>query len=131
MDDRGLIAGRVSQSADIVRHIATSSALNPSLIALAIIAIPSLALSNFASPPLSDYLFYLVAATTGVVLLQIAFFTIFDRDRLQSEKHVEHKILLSQQRFGVRDGNNTREIEIGHQGLLTENPESDSGARSA
>lgn len=79
----------------VIRHISTSSAVNPTLVAS--IAAMVLGVGGLTIGPASASLVFaiLTLAPLTVFLCQVIFFTFVDRDRLQNDKHVEQKMLIS------------------------------------
>lgn len=106
--------------AGITRSIATSSALNPTLILAAICTPASLVLSRFSSGYEQVALLAIAGAVPLVALAQIVWFTIKSPDRLQHENHVENKMLIS--RMGENSNDGARQILIDNNTILTENP---------
>ncbi|HEX8525431.1 hypothetical protein [Allosphingosinicella sp.] len=106
--------------AEITKRLRTSSAVVPSLL-FAAIALPTGAAGLMFGKENTQPVFI------GILLLpmlltfgQIVFFTIFDRDRLQNEDHVERKMLIGQARSEMGDANSVIELETG--GKLIGNP---------
>lgn len=95
--------------AGLYSQITTSSAINPALKLCAITPF-ALLFAILAPPELRTPMFILGTAPVVVVILQILWFTFADADRLQNEAHVEKKMIL--QRFGWREGGETREVAI-------------------
>lgn len=78
----------------VLRHISTSSAVNPTmLVSISAMLIGYLGL-QFAPDTASIVFSLLIIAPLTVFLGQVIFFTIFDRDRLQNDKHVEQKMII-------------------------------------
>lgn len=95
--------------AGLYSQITTSSAISPAL-KLCAISPFALLFAILAPPELRMPMFLLGAAPIIFVILQVLWFTFVDADRLQNESHVEKKMLL--QRFGWKEGGETREVAI-------------------
>lgn len=89
--------------AQITKRLNTSSALVPSLILSAIGV--TLAVGGFLIAP--DDLKAIVAGVGVIPLIlsciQIIWFSMFDRDRLQNETHVENKMLIARMPSALGD----------------------------
>jgi len=106
--------------AGVSRHIATSSALNPALLLCAICSPICFTLSYFTDGLLRAGFFLAGITPLTIAAWQIVRFTLNDPDRLQNDRHVENKMLIS--RFGVRQGEVTHEVIIPPSGEQGPNP---------
>jgi hypothetical protein len=106
--------------AQIRKRLKTSSAVVPSLI-FSLIAIPTASAGMILGSETTRPMF-MVLLLVPVVLTagQILFFTIFDRDRLQNEEHVERKMLLTRMKPEIGDAHST--VEIDADGKIVNNP---------
>jgi hypothetical protein len=104
----------------------TPSAMKPVLIALAIIICVLAPISYMAPPPLNIMFGSAVLLIIVAFILQLAWFTITDADRLQSERHVQAMTLISNQ-IGIREGDVIKQISIDLSADLTQNPRLESG----
>ncbi|MFL6856981.1 MAG: hypothetical protein ACJ8EB_03630, partial [Allosphingosinicella sp.] len=98
----------------------SSSAMNPTLLMILLCtpwAIPAAYLSQY---PANMFFMGLAGLPPLVGLLQIVFFTIFDRDRLQNDKHVENKMLI--ERIQGQLGDKAGEVTIDQSSPLSDNP---------
>ena len=110
-----------SKIAGMSKTIATSSALNPGLF-LSLVTMPIGATAAlWTTNPILAMIFASVAvAPPIIVLFQIVFFTIWDRDRLHNEKHIEKKMLI--QRMPSEIGDRANAIPIATDSVLENNP---------
>jgi purine-cytosine permease-like protein len=106
--------------AHVTKSLRTSSAIVPALV-LTAICLPIGAIAAAMTPAPLNYIFMATAIIPPIVaILQIAFFTFADRDRLQNEEHVERKMLLSQMRPEFGDATSVIEVDNAHS--LMSNP---------
>ncbi|HTG38179.1 hypothetical protein [Sphingomonas sp.] len=111
--------------AQVTKSLKTSSAVVPALL-LTAICLPLGALAAAFVPAPVSYLFVALALICPIAtLLQIVFFTFFDRDRLQNEEHVERKMMLTQMRSEIGDSNAV--IEAKPAEMLIANPSAAEG----
>lgn len=111
--------------AQVTKSLKTSSAVVPALL-LTAICLPLGALAAALVPAPVSYLFVALALICPIAtLLQIVFFTFFDRDRLQNEEHVERKMMLTQMRSEIGDSNAV--IEAKPAEMLIANPSAAEG----
>lgn len=105
--------------------VTTSSALNPSLV-LCLVCLPTGLVGLMLGLETWHLLFgCLTFIPPLLTAAQIVWFTFFDRDRLQNERHVEQKMLIaSRQAFGDKAG--IFEIPLNSQNLI-DNPRLDHG----
>ena len=107
--------------AQISKRLKTSSAVAPSLIFSAIALPFGSAGIAFGPTDFKDFFAVLAGVPVGLTALQIVFFTLFDRDRLQNEEHLEKRMLLSRLSPEMGDANST--ITLDQQSRdLKENP---------
>lgn len=99
----------------------TPSAMKPVLIALAIVVGVLAPISYMAPPPLNLMFGGAVLLIIVAFILQLAWFTIKDADRLQSERHVQAMTLISNQ-IGIREGDVIKQISVDLSAELTQNP---------
>jgi len=94
----------------VLRHISTSSAVNPAmLVCIASMIFGFLGL-EFAPTDVNWVFIILILFPLVIFSAQIILFSLVDRDRLQNDKHVEQKMMISKQVIGeMRDG---KPIEI-------------------
>lgn len=105
----------------VIRQMSTSSAVNPMLIA-SIVAIVFGAPALMFGPEETRLFFAaLIFLPLVAFVLQVAIFTIVDRDRLQNDRHVEQKMLIQNQITLKRSGK-TVTIDIPPNGALIDNP---------
>ena len=99
--------------AEVTKRLKTSSAVVPTLIYDAIVLPSGVAGLLIAPERLS--LFFEISIASAVVLTvsQIALFSLFDRDRLQNEDHIERKMILQQIRPQIGDASTTIDIVEG------------------
>jgi hypothetical protein len=93
-------------AAGMTKSVATSSALNPILTLSAICTPIALGIAAWFDQWSNPALIGLAVTPPLVAVLQIILFTFLDRDRLQSERHVETKMVLNQMsnQIGDKDG---------------------------
>ena len=106
--------------AGVTKSIATSSALNPTLILCAICTPTMLTAAYFATEPLSLMFSTFAFFPPVIACWQIVRFTLSDTDRLQNERHVENKMIISQQ--GTRIGSADTDIMLPANEVLQGNP---------
>ena len=108
-----------SVEAHAERTTKVSSAVTPALV----LAGSSLAggITGMQIAPQHSVLFLLLAIGGPLLAAaQIAYFTVFDRERLHSESHIERKMLISKLRPQLGDSGTVIEIEANQQAV--ENP---------
>jgi hypothetical protein len=111
--------------AQITKRLKTSSAVVPALL-LSLICTPIGSIGAKFSPYPLNLIFVILAVSPPLLtVLQIAFFTIWDRDRLHNEDHVERKMLITQTKPEMGDGH--RVIEMTPNSELVENPSVSAG----
>jgi len=109
----------------IIQHISTSSALNPALIACAICVPTGLTLAGLASIIELKIVGAVIAlAPVVATTFQLLYFTIKEPERLQSEKHIEHKMVIAHQ-ISIRKGDDIVDIALPIQSSVIENPSLD------
>ena len=106
--------------AQITKRLRTSSAVVPALIFTAIAVPAGVTGLIVGAPSLSGFFQALIGMPIALTALQIVFFTLFDRDRLQNEEHIERKMLLSGLRPQLGDSQST--IDLSSEEKLVENP---------
>jgi hypothetical protein len=114
-----------SSELSIVKQISarlkTSSAVVPALLAAAIsmsIGGAGLAISNGKHEVLFSIC---LLAPLAVLLLQITFFTLWDRDRLHNEEHIERRMMIDQERSIIGDNETRKQITLENSGHLIGN----------
>jgi hypothetical protein len=106
--------------AQITKRLKSSSAVVPALL-LTLICTPTGALAARFSPEPINLVFLGMAIIAPLLTaVQIAFFTIWDRDRLQNEDHVERKMIIT--RTAPELGSASTVIELVDVAELTANP---------
>jgi len=105
----------------IIKTLRTKSAANPALILAAICLGGGLAGASITSAPINYVFVGISVLGVFVAALQIMFFTIFDRDRLHDEEHVEKKLLINAMMPMFGDAENLIEIKPNEE--LTGNPQ--------
>ena len=108
------------QIGQILKTFKSSSAAIPGLYYLALTTPLSLGASLVAPEPLNYFFAGLAALPVAIVGLQISFFSVFDRDRLQNEEHVEKKLIIAQGKTLIGDKNAV--VDMVDQGQLVDNP---------
>lgn len=105
----------------VIRHMTTSNAVNSALIAtIAGMLFGTLGLRF--GPEGAEWAFYVILLAPLLVLLfQIILFSLVDRDRLQNDKHVEQKMMITSKIGYMKDGK-PQEVEIPSSGILVQNP---------
>lgn len=115
------------QIAQIVKQFKISSAIVPGL-ALAGIAIPVGCVGAiWASESAATLFSWIALVGIAIPALQILFFSLMDRDRLQNEEHVEKKLIIASGKAVIGDRDSI--IDIEPTGDLVENPKLEGGAR--
>jgi hypothetical protein len=109
----------------IVNILRTKSAANPALVFAAICLAGGLGGAIFVDPPLSYFFVGIAVLGALVAAIQIVYFTIFDRDRLQDEEHIENKLLIQALQPMLGDSENVIEVEAAP--VLSENPKLQGG----
>jgi hypothetical protein len=90
------------------RHLVTRSAVNPALWLTAFVTPLGLYLSQHSLAPFSFMYFVLASLPVFLVIWQVVKFTNRDPDRLQTEQHLENKMLYSR----IGDNLRGREVEL-------------------
>ena len=83
-------------------------------------------MANWGIGALSVFGCLVAGAPVSVTLWQIVRFTIRDADRLQHERHIEAKMMISQ-RIGMNSNGEVKEVEIPRSGVLIDNPDRQEG----
>jgi hypothetical protein len=109
-----------AEMAGVSKHIATTSAMNPTLLLCLICTPVGLGLTAVTTGVPRVALFVIAVLPMLLAIWQIILFTLSDRDRLHNEKHVENKMMIS--RLGVRIGDETQEIILPASGERVDNP---------
>lgn len=115
-----------SRWGSVIRSMTTSSAVNPALVIAVVcivIGVPALAL---APPAAATVISFVVVAPLCLLLLQLGFFTIVDRDRLQNDRHVEQKMLITKTIGYMKDGK-PEQVQLPASEALVDNPTSKAG----
>ncbi len=102
----------------VAKHIATSSAMNPSLILCATVSPLCFALSAWTA---SNGYFVAACVPLAIACFQIIWFTFFDRDRLQNDRHVENKMMIMRDQITINSPDGTRTITLPSSSVLTSN----------
>ena len=113
-------------SAQVESHRKISSALTPALVLAGSSIAGGLAGLRFAPSEFQTYCGYLLLGGPLLAGLQIAFFTVFDRNRLHTESHLEKKMLISRLQPQFGDANSV--VTIDQTEHLTNNPSAGGGA---
>ena len=105
----------------VLRQMNTSSAVNPTRIATIValvVGAPCLAVSA----PETRWIFAVIVLLPLVTFLcQIIVFTLYDRDRLQNDRHVEQKMIIQNQiTLKHPEGKGASHVQLS--GALIENP---------
>jgi hypothetical protein len=116
---------RGDQLGEITKRLKTSSAVVPILIFDAICVPIGIAGMIYTSADASSFFGWLAGGPVVLTGLQISFFTLFDRDRLQNEDHVERKMLIGQ--LEPQFGDSHSNITIDHKEPLVGNPANEEG----
>ncbi len=103
------------------KHVASSSALNPTLLLSVLAVAGGYTLTYLMPPPLTYVAFTVGTLPVLIGCWQIVKFTNGDTDRLQHDTHVERKMLISL--MGENSENGTRQVIIDHDSPLSENPQ--------
>ena len=111
--------------ARVTKTVATSTALNPTLMLAALLGLPCFLLGFFSPVPISYLLDVCGVAVLVTAIWQIIRFTIHDPDRLQNDRHVENKMMIST--LGGKFGDEKLEIAIPANAISTANPHMISG----
>jgi hypothetical protein len=98
-------------AAGMTKSVATSSALNPILTLSAICSPIALAIAAFSGQWDNPLLTGLALGPPAIAIFQILLFTFIDRDRLQSERHIETKMVLNQMNNQIGDKSGTVTIQ--------------------
>jgi hypothetical protein len=106
--------------AGVTRSIATSSVINPTLILSAICTPLALSAGYFSDGLIKLFFLIFAAIPPGLACWQIIKFTKQDPDRLQNERHVENKMMISQ--MGARIGSDGKDMPVEIGGKLESNP---------
>lgn len=102
------------------KHLASSSALNPTL-SLSLVAVAGgYGLAYFAPPPMSYAAFVVGTLPVLIACWQIVRFTLIDPDRLQHDTHVENKMMISL--IGENSDSGTKQIIIKNDTPMIDNP---------
>ena len=106
--------------AQATKSLKTSSAVAPSLL-LTVICTPLGMAASRLSPAPFDLIFAVIAIVPVVLtVIQIVYFTFREPDRLQNERHVEQKMLLS--RIPPQMGDHSSVVELDSSQNLMVNP---------
>jgi hypothetical protein len=116
-----------SEMAGVSKHIATSSAMNPTLL-LCLICSPICFVLSWMSGDFFRVGFFLAGLSPlAVGIWQIVRFTLIYPDRLQNDRHVENKMMIS--RFGSKNGDETLEVLLPATATVVDNPLLDESGR--
>jgi hypothetical protein len=92
--------------------------MNPSLILCATVTPLCFFLAAWSG---KGEFFAAACAPLAIASLQIAWFTIFDRDRLQNDRHVENKMMIVRDQIFVNSPDGSRAITLPATPVLTSN----------
>jgi hypothetical protein len=92
--------------------------MNPSLILCGIISPLSFALSAWTG---GNAYFVVGCVPLAITALQLFWFTVFDRDRLQNDRHVENKMLITRNQIVVNTPDGKAPITLSASPVLTSN----------
>lgn len=106
----------------VIRHFSTSSAVNPTLVATIVCAVLGVPGIMFGPAAAQSIFTALIFAPLVVFLAQVVLFSLVDRDRLQNDRHVEQKMMITHKIGYMRDGE-PAEMVLPKGELLTENPQ--------
>ena len=106
--------------AQITNRLRTSSAVVPTLIFLALCLASGTAGLTLAPTTTQWFFIALISLAVLTTCGQIIFFTIFDRDRLQNEEHLERKLALGYLKPQVGDASQT--VQLDASSVLISNP---------
>jgi hypothetical protein len=101
----------ISVLKQISARLKTSSAVVPSLLA-ALISMPLGAAGLAIAPQFAVVFSVVLLSPLFVMLSQIMFFTIVDRDRLHNEEHIERRMQLDHAQATIGDNRTGREVVI-------------------
>lgn len=104
----------------IIKSLRSSSGVNPALILAALCLGGGVLGAVFADTSYSRLFAGVVIVGVAVAALQILFFTVFDRDRLHENKHVENKMMINRITPVLGDSDNV--IELTSDKIAIENP---------
>ena len=113
--------------AAVSKHLASSSALNPTLQLALMAVLAGYTLAKFAPYPMNYMAFVIGTLPILIACWQIVKFTINDPDRLQHDTHVENKMMISL--IGENSADGSRQIVINNEGPLTDNPQISDGGK--
>ena len=105
----------------IIKTLRTKSAVNPALIFTAVCLAGGVPGAILATAPFNWVCAAIAVLGALTTALQIIFFTLFDRDRLQDEQHIENKLIINSVTPMVGDADNVIEIEA--EQILSGNPQ--------
>lgn len=106
----------------VLRHISTSSAVNPAMLVSISAMIFGLLGLEFCPPEVAWVFTVVTLAPLVVFLFQVILFSMIDRDRLQNDKHVERKMMITKNVIGVMEGDNPKEIALPSSTQYSPNP---------
>lgn len=109
-----------SNFGQIINSLRSSSGVNPALIFAALCLSGGISGAVFADSSYSILFGSVISIGVAVAAFQILFFTIFDRDRLHENRHVENKMMISRITPVLGDSENM--IELTSDQIAIENP---------
>lgn len=106
--------------AGFARSISSSSAMNPTLLTMLMVSVPSLFLAYLSPLPINLFFMVTAVAPLSMALWQIKRFTLLDPYQLRNDKLTKKALEL---RLGARSATGSTEVVLPPPTVLIENPE--------